>query len=484
MYLLEVDRGGELLVHGLVRAEWPLASAASDIRTGVWARLFLRSAALWSQLKPLSLAVRVAAEPAQGVTTIHSIVVPKAQEERLRLVLAAFLRTDQLAGGSTAVPQHGEELAGRFFHPGEARIVIERERLQTGDGLRIGHNIRLADHLPRLMRDCLELGLAFAYEAQAAPWTPPRDTLKEVLVNAGRLEETSGVPPALARDQRAAAERLRHATFNVEECLAAPGAGTRDALAETLSNVLAATIYTSFRVEPKLAAPGDAADDAFALHVHSHVLDEAPASLAFEEISCAATADDVDAIACCRGLGLEHEAGPAGPGGDPLSARLADPRPAGGGGAAGGAGDVIFARSAAERPFLFVSYARADSDRVYPMVEALEQRGVSVWMDRSLTTGNDWVSELEARLIRCRGVMAFISTSFVASKHCGRELRVADALNRSIIPVVLQEAELFGSGLGFILSSIQRVDAARDSSLSSLLGAIGTLAPETLSRSP
>jgi hypothetical protein len=483
MYLLEVDRGGAQLVHGLVRAEWPVASAAADIRTGVWARLFLRSAALWSQLKPLSIAVRVAAEPAQGVTTVHSIVVPKAQEERLRLVLAAFLRTDQLAGGSTAVPQHGEELAGRFFHPGEARIVLERERLQTGDGLRIGHNIRLADHLPRLMRDCLELGLAFAYEAQAAPWTAPRETLKEVLANAGRLEEAGGVPPALARDQRAAAERLRHATFNVEECLAVPDTGTRDAIAETLSNVLSATIYASLRVEPKLAAPGDDADDAFALHVHSHVLDGAPDGLAFEDIACAATTEDVEAIVCCRGLGLEQEAAPAVPGGDPLSARLAEPRP-GGGGTPGGAGDVIFARSAAERPFLFVSYARADSERVYPVVEALQQKGVSVWMDRSLTTGNDWVSELEARLIRCRGVMAFISASFVASKHCGREMRVADALNRSIIPVVLQETELFGSGLGFILSNIQSVDAGRDGSLSSLLGAIGTLAPETLARSP
>ncbi len=479
MYLLEVDRGGELLVHGLVRAEWPVASAAADIRTGVWARLFLRSAALWSQLKPLSIAVRVAAEPARGVTTIHSIVVPKAQEERLRLVLAAFLRTDQLAGGSTAVPQHGEELAGRFFHPGEARIVLERERLQTGDGLRIGHNIRLADHLPRLMRDCLELGIAFAYEAQAAPWTPPRETLKEVLVNAGRLEETAGVPPALVHDQRGAAERLRQASFNIEESLAAPGPDRRDALAQTLSNILSSTIYASFGVEPKLAAPGDAADDAFALHVHSHVLDGAPDGLAFEDISCAATAEDVDAIVCCRGLGLEQEAAPAAPGGDPLSARLADPQPSGGGGSA-----AIFSRSTAERPFLFVSYARADSERVYPMIEALQQKGVSVWIDRSLTTGNDWVSELEARLIRCRAVMAFLSTSFVASKHCGREMRVADALNRSIIPIVLQDTELFGSGLGFILSNIQRIDAARDSSLASLLGAIGTLAPETLSRAP
>jgi hypothetical protein len=479
MYLLEVDRGGELLVHGLVRAEWPVASAATDIRTGVWARLFLRSAALWSQLKPLSIAVRVAAEPARGVTTVHSIVVPKAQEERLRLVLAAFLRTDQLAGGSTAVPQHGEELAGRFFHPGEARIVLERERLQTGDGLRIGHNIRLADHLPRLMRDCLELGLAFAYEAQATPWTPPRETLKEVLVNAGRLEETAGVPPALVRDQRAAAERLRQATFNIEECLAAPGPDRRDALAQTLSNILSSTIYASFRVEPKLTAPGDAPDDAFALHVHSHILDGAPEGLAFEDISCAATADDVDAIVCCRGLGLEQEAAPAAPGGDPLSARLADAQPSSGGGSA-----AIFSRSAADRPFLFVSYARADSERVYPMIEALQQKGVSVWIDRSLTTGNDWVSELEAQLIRCRAVMAFLSTSFVASKHCGREMRVADALNRSIIPVVLQDTELFGSGLGFILSNIQRIDAARDSSLASLLSAIGTLAPETLSRAP
>jgi hypothetical protein len=127
-------------------------------------------------------------------------------------------------------------------------------------------------------------------------------------------------------------------------------------------------------------------------------------------------------------------------------------------------------------PFLFVSYARADGDRVYPVIEELIQHGASVWIDRRIVGGDDWVVELETRILHCTGILAFVSRSFVASKYCGRELRFGDALNKTIIPVFLEPAELSG-GLNFILHAIQRVMLADNADLAPVISAVQMQAP-------
>src|ERR1700735_129168 len=54
---------------------------------------------------------------------------------------------------------------------------------------------------------------------------------------------------------------------------------------------------------------------------------------------------------------------------------------------------------AAEAPgHIFVSYARADVDRVRPLVEALESLGRRVWWDTHLEGGAGYASEIEKAL--------------------------------------------------------------------------------------
>jgi hypothetical protein len=137
MQILEIDCGGEELVQGFVRARWPQRADLLGGKAAGWIRMFLRSASLWAQAKPLSAAVRIAVEPGRPVTTVHSFVADKANEPRLRLLLAAFMRTDQMGAGETEAPQRGMELSGRFIHPGEPRIALARETLRAGKGF--GH---------------------------------------------------------------------------------------------------------------------------------------------------------------------------------------------------------------------------------------------------------------------------------------------------------------------------------------------------------
>jgi hypothetical protein len=473
MRILEIDRGGDELVQGFVRAEWPQRASIAGGAASAWIKMFLRSASLWSQAKPLSASVRIAIEPGRPVTTVHSFVVARRDEPRLRLVLAAFMRTDQMGAGHTEGPQEGENLEGRYLHPGEPRLAMVRESLRTAKGLAIHHNLRLADQLPRLLQTFADLAVPFAYELQAMPWTPPREPLREFLHNVARLCDTPGIPPRLARDQEALAERLKSAAFNIEECLSTPSEQFAGAVEETLASLLGETFYAGLGAAPRVAPLDEDRAQAFGHHVHSGVmLDSAPPTMA--ELTAAAVREDVDRCMSCLPLGFTAGGTPP-PEPEPLALSLGPTGP----GAPLGSGGFPPTPAAPEgdaKPFLFISYARADGERVYPMVDDLARIGASIWIDRRIVGGDDWVVELETRLLRCSGILAFVSTSFVTSKYCGREVRFGDALNKKIIPIYLESVELSG-GLNFIMHAMQKVMMIQRSDSTDIVTAIKTHMP-------
>jgi hypothetical protein len=475
MRILQIDRGTDQLVQGFVRAEWPQRANIVGGQAAAWIRLFLRSASLWSQANPLSASVRIAIEPGRPVTTVHSFITARRNEARLRLVLAAFTRTDQMGAGHTEGPQVGEELAGTYLHPNEPRIGLVRESLRTANGLAIHHNIRLADQLPRLLQTFADLAIPFAYEMQAMPWTPPRDLLKEFLHNLARLTDAPGIPRPLSQDQAALGERLKRATFNVEECLSTPSPQSADAVGETLTNLLGELFYAQFDAAPRIALLDADRAQAFAHHVHSQAM-LTPTSPTMADLTAAAVREDVDRCLSCLPLGFTP-AGTPPPEPDPLAFDLAPAGPS----APTGSGELVQTATARHddgKPFLFISYARADSGRVYPMVEELAGIGASIWIDRRIVGGDDWVVELENRILRCSGILAFVSASFVGSKYCGREIRFGDALNKKIVPIFLESVELSG-GLNFILHATQRVMMIQRNDSAEILSAIRSHMPMT-----
>ena len=276
MLVLEVDTGAERLIQGFVRLRWPAGDqiAAGDVAG--WVNLFVRSALLWSQIQPLSAALRLTARPREPLSSVHCFVVPKHQEARLRLVLAAFLRTAGPGKADSDVPQEGADLPGNFTHCDEARVVIGYERLQARSGLGIHYNLRLADRLPRLIQTLIDLGTPVSYEAQITSWAPPRELLRPVLYDAARMEGARSAPRELVLDQRALADRLKRAaqqrpSYHVEECLAT-SPDLLDALRETATNLLAETVYGSLGVTPRLVSLAPEEAEPFGYHVHSHVM--------------------------------------------------------------------------------------------------------------------------------------------------------------------------------------------------------------------
>jgi len=98
------------------------------------------------------------------------------------------------------------------------------------------------------------------------------------------------------------------------------------------------------------------------------------------------------------------------------------------------------------RPYLFVSYSRADAKLVLRVVEEVReqfrQRSLDIvpWVDvANLEPGQSWAAEIERALKESIGVLVFVSPSAMRSAWVSRELiSAATALDRLIVPVILQ----------------------------------------------
>ena len=90
---------------------------------------------------------------------------------------------------------------------------------------------------------------------------------------------------------------------------------------------------------------------------------------------------------------------------------------------------------------IFVSYARADRDRIRPLVQVLEKQGWSVWWDPGIQPGDEFRAVIERELNAARCVVVIWSQTSV-----GRNFVIDEAnegLKRGVlIPVLFDEVEM------------------------------------------
>lgn len=66
---------------------------------------------------------------------------------------------------------------------------------------------------------------------------------------------------------------------------------------------------------------------------------------------------------------------------------------------------------------------------------------------------------IESRIAKCRALVLFLSARAVASKRIRREAKLADALNKPLVSIVLEPVTL-RKGLHMLLTQYQMLDAA------------------------
>ena len=76
-----------------------------------------------------------------------------------------------------------------------------------------------------------------------------------------------------------------------------------------------------------------------------------------------------------------------------------------------------------DEKYVFVSYASADWEKVYPTVLALRTRGINIYIDVefSLNQSQNWLKNFQKRLIKdynCAGIISFLSINYMRSYAC------------------------------------------------------------------
>lgn len=93
-------------------------------------------------------------------------------------------------------------------------------------------------------------------------------------------------------------------------------------------------------------------------------------------------------------------------------------------------------------PYIFISYAHADSQRVYPLLQGLQSRGLRVWYDEGLEVGSHWDEAISQHLSGCTCVICFVTTAFLMSENCLDEIHFAKELGKDPMIVYLDDLTL------------------------------------------
>ncbi len=91
---------------------------------------------------------------------------------------------------------------------------------------------------------------------------------------------------------------------------------------------------------------------------------------------------------------------------------------------------------------VFVSYARANSALVLPVIEAARAEGREFWLDQhGIGAGEGWAGEIVRAIRGARGVLIMCSKAAFESDHVKREIYLADRYKRKLLPVFIEKAD-------------------------------------------
>lgn len=95
-----------------------------------------------------------------------------------------------------------------------------------------------------------------------------------------------------------------------------------------------------------------------------------------------------------------------------------------------------------DKPYIFISYAHADSPAVMEVVNRLHDRGYRIWYDEGIEVGSEWPECIASHLAGAHLVMAFISNSYIRSDNCRREMHYALTKRIKTINIFLEDTQM------------------------------------------
>ncbi len=94
-------------------------------------------------------------------------------------------------------------------------------------------------------------------------------------------------------------------------------------------------------------------------------------------------------------------------------------------------------------PFVFISYAHKDSDRVYHIITELYKKGFRLWYDEGIETARRYQAEINTHIEECEYFLLFASRLSVQRQDVINEFAYASALKKKIIVIYLEDFDPF-----------------------------------------
>ena len=127
---------------------------------------------------------------------------------------------------------------------------------------------------------------------------------------------------------------------------------------------------------------------------------------------------------------------------------------------------------------IFISYARADRDRVMPLVERLREAGVTYWLDEGNIQGATlWGKEIVEAIRNAKVLVLFATEASFKSKNVAKEVAIASEWQKPILPVYLERVQVPDT-LHYQLAGIQHVEffaEQEEEAFNGMLGALHTI---------
>ena len=90
-------------------------------------------------------------------------------------------------------------------------------------------------------------------------------------------------------------------------------------------------------------------------------------------------------------------------------------------------------------PYIFISYAHKDSEKVFSFIEALQKK-YNVWFDTAVHFGEEWDNEIAQKLLGCSVFLFMASENSLASRHCKGELGMAYEEKKPFINIMMEDS--------------------------------------------
>ena len=122
-------------------------------------------------------------------------------------------------------------------------------------------------------------------------------------------------------------------------------------------------------------------------------------------------------------------------------------------------------------PYIFVSYAHRDSERVFEVLEELQKRGYRFWYDDGIAPGSEWPEDIAQHLDGSAMVIAFVTPNSMKSQNCRREINFSLSREKPFLSVLLEETDM-PLGMQMQLSAQQSILRYNYDSWESFVGKI------------